>query len=119
MMAWRSETVITFHSEPRPASSPKASQATGQLEVRASAAEPTAPPTIVRASAGPPPMRRLTDGAVRLPTMPPMAPPVPRMAKVRAEVPSTSWPNSTKVAAVIMPMAFSRPRMTAIGHSSS
>mgnify|MGYP003694703083 CR=1 FL=1 len=46
MMAWRSETVMTFHIEPNPASMPNANQATGQLEVSASAAAPTAPPTI-------------------------------------------------------------------------
>ena len=36
--------------------------------------------------------------------MPPMAPPVVRNANVRADGPSTSWPNSTKVAAVIIPI---------------
>ena len=50
--------------------------------------------------------------------MPPMAAPVVTSAKLRAEVPSTSCANSTKVAAVIMPMALRRPRMTAMGHNS-
>ena len=90
MMAWRSETVMTFHIEPKPASTPNANHATSQLEVNASAAAPTAPPTIVRASDGPAPIAWLTRGAARLPTMPPMAAPVVRRAKVRADVPSTS-----------------------------
>ena len=92
MIAWRSDTVITFHSEPSPASIPAASQATGQLDVTARAAEPTAPPTIVSASDGPAPIARLTRGAARLPTMPPTAAPVVKSANVRADVWSTSWP---------------------------
>ena len=51
--------------------------------------------------------------------MPPTAAPVVTMAKVVGVVCSTSCPKRTNVANVIMPMALSRPRMTAIGHSSS
>ena len=118
MMAWRSETVMTFHIEPNPASMPNANQATGQLEVSASADRPDRSADHRQGQRRTGPDRLAHPWCGEASTMPPMAPPVVRNANVRADVPSTSWPNSTKVAAVIIPMAFRKPRMIAIGHSS-
>ena len=93
MIAWRSETVITFHIDAQPGLDGEGHQATGQLEVRARASALTAPPTIVSARDG---RRRgawltpgrgqaaddAADGARRS----------PMMAKVVAPTCSTSWP---------------------------
>ena len=51
--------------------------------------------------------------------MPPIAPAVPKIAKINTDVSKISWANKINVAAVIAPKPFKHPKIIAIGRSSS
>src|SRR5918993_675860 len=103
MIDWRRLTVITFHSVPTPTSMANSNQTAGHHVINPITNVVTPLVISTSQSEGPVPSRREIDDAVQPPITPPTAPPVVSTAKAVGPVSSTSWPNSTSAANVIMP----------------
>ena len=93
MMLWRSETVIVFHKIATNVSKAVTTQTTCHEEVRPIIRFPMGAAAKAKASDGPLPNLAETFGAKNPPIVPPIAPAVPKMAKMKTVVCKTSWAN--------------------------
>jgi hypothetical protein len=119
MIVWRRLTVITFHKMPTNDPMPKNTITAGHHGMSPMSVLSTASDARTSARQVPEPSRREIRDAIQPPATPPIAPPNPKMANTKGDVPRTSWAYSTKVAPLTIAAMFMNPRTMHIDRSRS